>query len=50
MTPNKRQSQGCSRIAIELEELIKSVLAFSKPQEYAMEQLDLSVLLQRLIG
>ena len=43
--PISRMQQDCDR----LEDLIKSVLAFSKPQEYTMEQLDLGLLLQRLL-
>ncbi len=43
--PISRMQQDCDR----LEELIKSVLAFSKPQEYAMEPLELGLLLQRLL-
>jgi two-component system, NtrC family, sensor histidine kinase AtoS len=39
-----RMLQDCDR----LEQLVKSVLGFSKPIEYQMESLDLGVLLQRL--
>jgi PAS domain S-box-containing protein len=40
-----RMMQDCDRLA----ELIKSVLAFSRPTDYEMETLDLPVLLQRLL-
>lgn len=40
-----RMLQDCDRLA----ELIRSVLAFSKPAEYEMERLDLPQLLQRLL-
>ena len=39
-----RMLQDCDR----LEQLVKSVLSFSKPIEYQMESLDLGVLIQRL--
>jgi len=42
--PIARMLQDCDR----LENLIKSVLAFSKPQEYEMALLDIGLLLQRL--
>lgn len=40
-----RMQQDCDR----LEELLKSVLAFAKPTEYEMENLDLPLLLRRLL-
>jgi signal transduction histidine kinase len=40
-----RMLQDCDR----LEELIKSVLAFSKPMEYEMDSLDLGQIIQRLM-
>jgi signal transduction histidine kinase len=40
-----RMLQDCERLA----ELIRSVLAFSKPMEYEMESLDLGALLSRLL-
>jgi len=40
-----RMLQDCDRLA----ELIKSVLAFSRPTEYEMESLDLPLLLERLL-
>ncbi len=40
-----RMLQDCDRLA----DLIRSVLAFSKPAEYEMERLDLPQLLQRLL-
>ncbi len=43
--PITRMLQDCDRLA----NLIKSVLAFSKPQEYEMAPLDIGLLLQRLL-
>jgi len=40
-----RMLQDCDRLA----ELIKSVLAFSRPTEYEMESLDIALLLERLL-
>ena len=40
-----RMLQDCDRLA----ELIKSVLAFSRPTDYEMEPVDLSMLLKRLV-
>ena len=40
-----RMLQDCDRLA----ELIKSVLAFSRPTEYEMENLDIALLLERLL-
>jgi two-component system sensor histidine kinase AtoS len=40
-----RMLQDCDRLA----ELIKSVLAFSRPTEYEMENLDITLLLERLL-
>jgi PAS domain S-box-containing protein len=40
-----RMMQDCDRLA----ELIKSVLAFSRPTDYEMETVDLAVLIQRLL-
>jgi PAS domain S-box-containing protein len=40
-----RMLQDCDRLA----ELLKSVLSFSRPTEYEMENLDISLLLERLL-